>query len=514
MTFPAPPVQPSSLLALDKEKSLGFSASQPPAEYPPWEKDSENPLNWNTKRKWVATLVVSLTGFMSTAASSMPAPASEKIGEHFGLSDRTVDTLVTSIFVLGLGFGPFLFAPISELYGRKSAYTTSTIPFALMNLSCIFAPSMPALIVLRFFAGVFASSGPSLGIATVSDIFSPADRGSPISIYAVGPMAGPVLGSMIGGWLYLAGYRWIFGLLTIISMLNAMAIQLFLRESYAPTVKYKLARLRREPPSTVVEEQQQINRHERWGGLAWMVELFHESDWKPVFKRAFTRPPRLLLLNPVCLIAAVYYAYIYGIIYLLIVTVPLLFAYDPQDASLFHYGWSKEIVPLAYLGLGFGFFSAAFTAAQAQNRIYAYLSKKRGDSGQPEYRLVLTQIGMIFFPTGWFIYGWSAHYHSHWMGPVVGLALCGYGLMLAFNSVQNFIVDFCAPYSAAGIAGATFLRSLVAFVLPLVGALLFERLGWGGGGSLLAGLSILALPCPTLMFFYGERLRERFKPKF
>jgi len=66
-----------------------------------------------------------------------------------------------------------------------------------------------------------------------------------------------------------------------------------------------------------------------------MVELFHESDWKPVFKRAFSeciplssslvskreadltrlafpaRPPRLLLLNPVCLIAAVYYAYIY-----------------------------------------------------------------------------------------------------------------------------------------------------------------------------------------------------------
>lgn len=86
--------------------------------------------------------------------------------------------------------------------------------------------------------------------------------------------------------------------------------------------------------------------------------------------------------------------------------------------------------------------------------------------------------------------------------------------MLAFNSVQNFIVDFCAPYSAAGIAGATFARSLVAFVLPLVGALLFERLGWGGGGSLLAGLSVLALPCPALMFVYGPRLREKYKPKF
>lgn len=139
---------------------------------------------------------------MSTAASSMPAPASENIGEHFGLSDRTVDTLVTSIFVLGLGFGPFLFAPMhvytstlslslsllpqrrahryteslregrerfanlsslwpswcrrSELYGRKSAYTTSTIPFALMNLSCIFAPSCvstPANLPFSFFKG-------------------------------------------------------------------------------------------------------------------------------------------------------------------------------------------------------------------------------------------------------------------------------------------------------------------------------------------------------------------------
>lgn len=142
-----------------------------------------------------------------------------------------------------------------------------------------------------------------------------------------------------------------------------------------------------------------------------------------------------------------------GIIYLLIVTVPLLFASDAEDSSLFHYGWSKEIVPLAYLGLGestsrgrgllFGrsslesdsgllffrlwiflgkhplllefrrvaskkekgsstdssllshhsslpFFpsgQAAFTAAQAQNRIYAYLCRKRGDSGQPEYRV-------------------------------------------------------------------------------------------------------------------------------
>lgn len=87
-------------------------------------------------------------------------------------------------------------------------------------------------------------------------------------------------------------------------------------------------------------------------------------------------------------------------------------------------------------------------------------------------------------------------------------------LMLSFNSLQVFIVDFCSPYSAAGMAGAAFARSIAAFVLPLVAGLVFERLGWGGGGSLFAGLSIVALPFPALMFYYGPRLRERYKPKF
>lgn len=73
-------------------------------------------------------------------------------------------------------------------------------------------------------------------------------------------------------------------------------------------------------------------------------------------------------------------------------------------------------------------------------------------------QLVLTQIGMIFvrplvrrrrsrvllfqmrhsadlrlwtflrqFPVGWFIYGWTAHAETHWIGPLAGLALGGYG---------------------------------------------------------------------------------------
>jgi hypothetical protein len=44
---------------------------------------------------------------------------------------------------------------------------------------------------------------------------------------------------------------------------------------------------------------------------------------------------------------------------------------------------------------GFGFFTAAATAANMQNRIYAYLCARNGDSGQPEYRVRLTRHPLV-----------------------------------------------------------------------------------------------------------------------
>lgn len=45
-------------------------------------------------------------------------------------------------------------------------------------------------------------------------------------------------------------------------------------------------------------------------------------------------------------------AFIYGIIFVAIVTLPLLFAGDVHSPQLFHYGWSVYITPLCYVGLG------------------------------------------------------------------------------------------------------------------------------------------------------------------
>ena len=82
----------------------------------------------------------------------------------------------------------------------------------------------------------------------------------------------------------------------------------------------------------------------------------------------------------------------------------------------------------------FGFLSAAAVASTYSDRIYKHCCKRYGNDGQPEYRLILTQCGMLFFPVGMLIWAWTAQAQTHWTGPLIGSALLAFALMLAFNS--------------------------------------------------------------------------------
>ena len=49
---------------------------------------------------------------------------------------------------------------------------------------------------------------------------------------------------------------------------------------------------------------------------------------------------------------------------------------------------------------------------------------------------------------------------------------------------------------------------MLGFAFPLFGQQMYDKLGLGGGNSLLAGLAIiLGIPFPVFLWFYGERMR-------
>lgn len=80
--------------------------------------DPENPKNWSKAYKWWCTMVVALTCFVVAFASSVITADIGGVVEDLHVSEE-VALVSISVFVVGFGVGPMIFAPLSEIYGRR-----------------------------------------------------------------------------------------------------------------------------------------------------------------------------------------------------------------------------------------------------------------------------------------------------------------------------------------------------------------------------------------------------------
>lgn len=118
--------------------------------------------------------------------------------------------------------------------------------------------------------------------------------------------------------------------------------------------------------------------------------------------------------------------------------------------------------------------------------------------------------GAILVPIGLLIYGWTAEFKTHWIGPNIGAMLFACGAIMSFQCLQGFLVDSYQRYAASAVGAATVLRSLAGFGFPLFAPSMYERLGYGWGNTLMAFLGMaIGLPSPILLWKYGEILRKR-----
>lgn len=120
--------------------------------------DIENPLNWSASRKWTATILVSCFTFISPFSSTMVTPALEDIGDQYDIPEGFARALVLSIFLLGFAQGPFVLAPLSELFGRVKVLQLANLIYLVFNTVCPFAKTKEQLYLFRFLSGIGGSA--------------------------------------------------------------------------------------------------------------------------------------------------------------------------------------------------------------------------------------------------------------------------------------------------------------------------------------------------------------------
>lgn len=155
--------------------------------------DSQDAMNFTNGRKWAITILQSLSTFAVTFASSVYASGIQGVMQRFEVSEE-VATLGLSLFVLGFALGPLIWAPLSEVYGRKSIFAISFVAYTAFSVAAACAPNITALLVLRFLASASGSSSMTNAGAVIADMFNKKERGMATGLFATAPFLGPALG--------------------------------------------------------------------------------------------------------------------------------------------------------------------------------------------------------------------------------------------------------------------------------------------------------------------------------
>jgi predicted MFS family arabinose efflux permease len=155
--------------------------------------DGQDAMNFSKGRKWAIAVLHSLATFVVTFASSVYVSGIGGIVQRFEVSEQ-VATLGLSLFVLGFALGPLIWAPLSEMYGRKYIFAISYAAYTAFSVGAACASNITALLVLRFFASAFGSSSMTNTGGVIADMFSKVERGLATGLFVTAPFLGPALG--------------------------------------------------------------------------------------------------------------------------------------------------------------------------------------------------------------------------------------------------------------------------------------------------------------------------------
>ncbi|KAG7441537.1 MFS polyamine transporter [Guyanagaster necrorhizus] len=461
--------------------------------------DPENPKNWEFSKRWRATVIVSLFTFISPVSSSMVSPAMEQVAQDLGISSSVELAMTVSVFVLAYGELAFFLGPLSEIYGRSKVIQFSNVFFFVWNLGCGFAQTKTQLIIFRFFAGLGGSTPLAVGAGVLADMWRAEERGKAIAVYSLAPLMGPVIGPVAGAWIAeKSTWRWVFYSTCIFDVFVQCLGLVFLRESFAPVLLERKAEKIRKSKDP---EKGQRN-------VRTVFDKAGTRSWQQIFATALVRPFALFVREPIVQIVALYMAFIYGVFYLYLTTMPTIFR------EVYHQ--NTGIAGLHYIALGLGVSLASQTNARYMDRVYKYLKERNGGVGEPEFRVPSMVPGSIVFPIGLLLTGWCAQKGVHWIATDIGIAFVGAGMILNFQSMQTYVVDTFTLYAASGLAAVSCLRSLAGFGFPLFATSMYDKLGYGKGDTILAVVAIvLGCPAPFLFWKYGKavRMKSRYTKK-
>jgi EmrB/QacA subfamily drug resistance transporter len=162
----------------------------------------------------VTTFTSFLTPFMISAVNiTLPRVQADFQTNAFMLSwIANSYFLATAAFLLPIG-------KLADIHGRKKTYVTGIAVFSLGSLFAAFSPNIETLIALRAVQGLGGAMITTTGMAIITSVFPPTERGRAMGIVVAGVYLGISLGPYTGGLITdLLGWRAVYAIFGILCM--------------------------------------------------------------------------------------------------------------------------------------------------------------------------------------------------------------------------------------------------------------------------------------------------------
>jgi len=364
----------------------------------------------------------------------------------------TAALLPLTVYVLGLGFGPTISAPISENWGRRAVYVWFFLPSLLFTMGAGFSNTFAGLVICRFLAGMVGSGTLAVGAGTNSDLWAPIHRAVASSVFLMAPFLGPALGPTIGGYVAMKkDWRWTQWLILFWGVL-AYAITLPQKETYKRIILERRAkRLNIQGPPSLVPPG--VNK------LKFILVV------------TIARPLRMLFTESIVAFFSIYTAFNFSVLFGFFAAFPIVFRSPYPEIQIYHFNTGEA--GLVFLGIGIGVVLGTLIAIAIDQLIYRKKTLEKQAQGDftpllPEERLYAAMLGSCLLPIGLFWFAWSSRADVHWIVPILGTIPFGIGNFLVFCACVLYLVDtYGALYGASAAAANGLLRYALGAVFPL-----------------------------------------------
>ncbi|KAJ5600183.1 hypothetical protein N7450_001250 [Penicillium hetheringtonii] len=461
-----------------------------------WEaSDRQNPRTWPV---WYRSFIVASMSFSTTVVYEIPpllfdffmviyttmyTSGVKGMQEAFDISSEIVVLLGLTTNLFGLALGSVVLSSLLEIYGRRPVYLVSVLLFGLLILPVALAKNIGAVLTSRFFGGFFGGVMIASAPGSVTDVTDDRYRALALSCWSLGTMNGPVLGPIIGGFVYqYLGWRWINWLVLICTGVSLL-LMLLVKETYAPAL------LRAKTRKLQIE-----SGDERW----WCIYDHKDSGFQRL-KTNLVRPVRMIVLEPICVFWNLYVGVVYAVLFLCFVAYPIVFGEMR--------GWTPGLAGLSYCGIGIGTAIAVMLEPLIRKIISLHPNDPQSGRPPPEAAVFAVCVGSLLIPIGEIWFAWTASPSVHWICPILAGLPFGLGNGLTFIYATNYLAGSYTIYAASALSGNSIIRYGLAGVLPLAGSKMYTTLGANWAGTMLALIEFALIPIPFSFYRNGHKIR-------